>query len=75
MTRLTEALDRARLNQTTANPVYERVEKTGEDVLRTWRFDIDAVRSTPASPARPSVKPEAASRLPVPGRRVGQDRP
>lgn len=55
MTRLTEALDRARLMPPGDSP-RERSDKSGDEVLRTWHFDTEAPRFTPAP--RPSPKPE-----------------
>jgi len=53
MTRLTEALERARLAPGAANPVAERTDKSSDDVLRTWSFDAEDVRPAPAARATP----------------------
>src|SRR5712691_10806556 len=53
MTRLTEALERARMLPSTAMPPgVEPPAKTGDDVLRIWHFDDDAEGGQPPPPVR-----------------------
>src|SRR6266849_8189031 len=53
MTRLTEALERAHLEPLAGPQGSESPAKTGEEVLRTWHFDVGA--DEPPSLAAPTI--------------------